>query len=180
MKNLKLPLIGLTLILAVASCKKNDLQEESQPVQTESAASAVITDSVDNIGWQSSANWEASKQENFSVYYFTIDDAKITSDVAENGLVLVYKKNGSAVASLPSEEKGNNSSNYWYHQVTEGNLLILCDAYGAASQPGTNNSFKYFILTPDQLKNLESKGHSSADLMNLTYAEAKGLLNQNN
>src|SRR2546423_11644502 len=134
MKNLKLPLIGLTLILAVASCKKNDFQEEAQPVQTESATSEVKTNSsVDNIGWQSSAKWEASKQENFSVYYFTIDDAKITSDVAENGLVLVYKKYGSAVASLPSEEKGNNSSNYWYHQVTEGNLLILCDAYGTAS-----------------------------------------------
>lgn len=179
MKNLKLPLIGLTLVIAIASCKKNDYQVD-QPVQTESAAPAAKTDSVDNIGWQSSSNWEASKQENFSVYYFNIDDAKITSDVAENGLVLVYKKNGSAVASLPSEEKNNNSSNYWYHQVTEGNLLILCDAYGAALQPGTNNSFKYFILTPDQLKDLEAKGHSSADLMNLTYAEAKALLNEKN
>lgn len=194
MKNLKLPILGLSLVLLVASCKKEDFKEESS-IDT-AASNTTSFNETDTVGWLSAAQWETADQETFSVRYITIEDANITSDVADNGLVLLFKKSGNAVNALPFEESAGNeevftdneetgtdtdneevaNANYWYHQVTEGSLLISCDVYETAAATDGVNRFKYFIITPEKLQSLQADGHATEDLMNLSYAEATALL----
>lgn len=178
MKNVKLPILGLSLVLLVASCKKDDFKEAGTDATTTEQLSG-----TDTTGWHSSSQWETADQESFSVRYFTIEDANITADVADNGLVLLYKKNGTAINTLPFEEGAaaaedaevKTNANYWYHQVTEGSLLISCDVYGSQT-PDAANSFKYFIITPEKLQSLQEDGHTTEELMNLSYADAASLL----
>ena len=179
MKNVKFPILALSLVLLTTSCQKNDFSEEPA---TEVAPTTALTD-ADAAGWQTSTTWEVADQETFSVQYFTIEDAAITSEVADNGLVLLYKKSGQAVNALPFEESASTSTegtesaaaNYWYHQVTEGSLLISRDVYGKET-PDVASAFKYFVITPDKLQALEADGYTTETLMNLKYADAAALL----
>jgi hypothetical protein len=178
MKNVKLPIFGLSLVLLIASCKKDDLKQTG----AEATTNTELLNDADAAGWQASSQWETVNQENFSVRYFNIEDANITSDVADNGLVLLYKKNGTSINTMPFEEgtaTGNDTekhnANYWYLQVSEGNLLISCDFY-TTEAPVTANSFKYFIVTPEKLQSLQQDGHTAEELMNLSYTDAANLL----
>lgn len=185
MKNVKLPVLGLSLVLLMASCKKNDYKEASATDATTATASS----EADSLGWKTSSTWENADQGSFSVHYFTIQDSAITSDVADNGMVLVFKKNGTAVNALPFEEatsvaqtatEKTTNANYWYHQVSTGSLLISCDLYKAAATPDNANSFKYFVLTPEKLQSLETSGYTAEKLMNLSYSAAASLLKSGN
>lgn len=180
MKNVVLPLLGLSLTLFFASCQKDDFKEASAIAPVE----AVDTDTV---GWNAASRWEVADQETFSVRYFTIEDANITADVADNGLVLVFKKSGAAINALPFEESRltteeeadasvseNSNANYWYHQVTQGSLLISCDEYNAA--PTASSRFKYFVITPEKLQRLQNDGYTTEKLMSLSYTEAATVL----
>jgi len=181
MKNVKLPILGLSLVLLIASCKKDDLKQ----TEANATANTELLNEADTTGWQSADKWETVDQQSFSVRYFNIQDANITSDVADNGLVLLYKKNGTAINALPFEEgtaaaaaeeaTEKSNANYWYHQVSEGNLLISCDIY-TTEAPVTANSFKYFIVTPEKLQSLQQDGHTAEELMNLSYTDAANLL----
>ena len=181
MKNVKLPILGLSLVLLITACKKDDFKEESL---TDVPASTIGLNEADTVGWKTSGAWETADQETFSVRYFSIEDANITEDVAENGLVLLFKKNSKAVTALPFEEEGAGAveegiskANYWYHQVTEGSLLVSCDVYESGKAPGAaENSFKYFIVTPEKLQILEADGHTTEELMGLSYTQAVALL----
>jgi hypothetical protein len=183
MKNVKFSILGLSLLLLTASCKKEDFQETNQ-----TDAETVATETA-QAGWQSATNWETVNQQTLSVQYFTINDDNITDEVADKGLVLVFKKNENAINALPfeeanagtakAEEAGANeksNANYWYHQVAKGSLLVSCDLYTASATPNTANSFKYFIITPEKLQSLEKDGYTTDKLMNLSYADAASLL----
>jgi len=183
MKNVKFSILGLSLLLLTASCKKDDFQETDQ-----TATEAVATETAD-AGWQSAANWETVNQESLSVQYFTISDENITDEVADKGLVLLFKKNATAINALPFEEANagtakaeeavadeKSNANYWYHQVAKGSLLVSCDVYNASATPNTADSFKYFIITPEKLQSLEKEGYTTDKLMSLSYAEAAALL----
>lgn len=186
MKNVKFSILGLSLILLIVSCKKDDFKNTG----TDAVATATTAlNEADTVGWTSSNQWETADQETFSVHYFTIEDANITADVADNGLVLLFKKAGNSINTLPFEEGTNSTSdeddaadesdsnsNYWYHQVSEGSLLVSCDVYGAAATPDEANNFKYFIITPEKLQSLQTDGHTTEELMALSYTEAKNLL----
>ncbi len=180
MKIQKMSLSVLLLIVLASSCRKTDFLEEQQAITTD--ASASIADSItrsttaDSSGWRSSSDWKVTAQESYSVYYLNIEDANITADVVNEGLVLVFKQSGKTSSSLPLEEKGTSGSQYWYHQVTEGNLLISADTYGGAKAPDASSGIKYLIATPQKRAELEQKGYSLDRLMSLSYAEAAELL----
>ena len=189
MKNVKLPILGLSLLLLVASCKKDDFKEDSATDTT--ASSSALTD-ADGLSWKSASQWETTNQETFSVHYFTITDSSITADVADNGMVLVFKKAGNSINALPFEEaksgtegstsgaEATTNANYWYHQVAEGSLLISYDVYSASKTPDNANSFQYFVITPEKLQNLQNDGYDSEKLLNLNYTEAATLLKSTN
>jgi hypothetical protein len=183
MKNVKFSILGLSLLLLAASCKKDDFQESTQTA-TETAATETA-----EAGWQSAANWETVNQPSFSVKYFTINDDSITDEVADKGLVLVFKKTANAINALPFEEATtgtakaeeavadeNSNANYWYHQIAKGSLLVSCDVYNASATSNTADGFKYFIITPEKLQSLEKEGYTTDKLMNLSYTDAAALL----
>ena len=171
MKNLKLHLLGLAATVLLFSCKKNDLLEEELPATPETEAVASSRASISS--WQSAASWEKAEESDASVYSFSLTDASLNADVAEKGLVLVYRKGGSAVSSLPFEDDA--ASQYWYYQVTDGSLTVSCDVTEKGKAPA-NDSFQFIAFSSAQLSALEEQGYSKLDLMQLTYDNATALL----
>jgi hypothetical protein len=170
----KLPVLGLGLMLLIASCKKNDVQHESKTTNPAPVATALNAKSSSE--WTSVSNWSSSKAEKFTTYNSSIGDSSITSAVAGSGLVLTFAKSGDAIKSLPFQEKGTTDA-YWYYQVSKGTITLSCDVYSGT--PALNTSgFKYFIFSPEQLKDLEAKGHSKTELMQLSYEGVAALLNK--
>lgn len=174
MKNIKLPLLAILASFCMVACQKQDLQD----VQTQASDNVVSTSSsstqINASSWVSSGNWEGAKQDAHTVYTYNIKDAKISADVLANGLVLVYKKDGSSASALPFESKTGAGTSNWYYQLNEGSLTISCDVIGNG-QPSASDNFKYFILTGDQIKALESKGKTRASLISLSYDQATQL-----
>lgn len=185
MKILQLTFTASVLLLLATSCKKTDFQDElPQNAQSESgeltdpvSSSSAPLDLSKETGWQSASTWDVEKQEDFSIYYINVSDAAITSEVVDDGLVLLYKNDKLSLSSLPVEENGKTESRYWYHQVTEGNIMISVDSYGDALSPDASSNFKYFILTPEKLEELEANGQDVDSLMNLSYQQASALFN---
>lgn len=181
MKNVMLPFFGF-FVLTVASCKKDDFKESN------ATTVATTTNTDQSTGWNPVTQWEVADQGTFSVRYVTINDSAITADVADNGLVLLYKKSGNTINALPFEEgtagntqsvtdaSGSTPANYWYHQVAEGSLLISCDQYTKTAAPDAANNFKYFVITPAKLQHLQTNGYTPEKLMDLSYADAATLL----
>lgn len=162
----KLAVLTFSAAILFASCRKNELQHQD----SHNAAEAVAVTKA----WTSDISWNTAKQEKFTVYSGTINDQLISNEITDKGLVLVYKKNGNNIQSLPFEEKGTTDA-YWYYQVSNGKIAINCDNYGA-EQKVDENAFQYFIISAEQLAALEGKGYPSFKLLQLSYDEASALL----
>ena len=178
MKSLKPSIVGLSLMSAVLlfSCKKYDLQD--QVATTDNAKTTAVT-GLRESSWKTLSNWTQVEQPSFNLYYTAVKDANITADIANNGAVLVYKKDGLTNSSvqLPYEEKVGNTTYYWYYQVSEGKVLVSCDIYGSADAQYLNATsvFKYIPITGDVLTQLEGKGFSRVELMKMTYSQVSSL-----
>ena len=101
-----------------------------------------------------------------------MSDSSVTADIVSNGLVLVYKKSGNDIESLPFQDR--SSKVYWYYQVSKGSIRI--SGNNAASQNVSGQSFSYFVLTPEKIAALQSNGKTKLDLMQLSYDQAAALL----
>ncbi|MGZ3898641.1 MAG: hypothetical protein ACXVMS_18990 [Flavisolibacter sp.] len=168
----KLPVLGFSLLLLITSCKKNDVQYENKT----NSATPVATISAKAADWAQVNNWTSSKGDKFTSYSATIADSSITTAVTGSGLVLAFAKSGETIKNLPFQEKGTTDA-YWYYEVSTNALTLYCDAYSGT--PSLNTSgFKYFVFTPEQLKDLAAKGHSRSDLMQLSYESVAALLNK--
>jgi len=164
----KLIIFGLSLATLATSCRKTDAVHEGNAAAIEKVLAPVKAE------WTSVNNWSTNKQDKFTIFNGTIADQNITDAVASKGLVLAFKKNGSTVQSLPVQEKGTSDA-YWYYQVSKGEISFACDNY--SGEPDLqNNSFSYFILSESQLADLEKKGYSQIQLLQLSYNEAKAVL----
>src|SRR5690349_6397661 len=155
----KFLIMGMTLALFAASCKKNDLQANK-----ETASEAA----VQSTEWKSAADWSSSKEEKYTSYSTTIQDKSITADIVENGMVLVYAKYGNDVFSLPHQSKGVVNT-FWHYEVSENTIAIDVDVYSEKAKVDNKQTFSYFILSADKIKSLETNGHSVSELMTLTY-----------
>lgn len=162
----------LTAMLGAAvvftACKKSDVKSEA--LQNQASVSSVSSQ------WKSLSNWTTQNQEEYKVHSNTIEDKSITSDVASKGLVLAYKKTSNSIVALPADEKGSSGSYFWYYQIANGNIAFSADAYGDAKTPGVEQSFAYFIISPEKLNELQEKGYSKVQLMKLSYENAAALL----
>ena len=178
LKNIKPSVLGLAIILIVASCSKKDAYNETADQISTTTSDTVVSANIPD--WHSATRWDSVNQDKHAVYYFSIADSRITSDVVTDGLVLVYKKNNSSTVTLPFKEVSGSTSTNWYHQVTEGNVLIFSDNSNDSNQPATGNSFRLLVITPDQLKSLASGGHTPSSLMDMTYEQVTKLLSSGN
>jgi hypothetical protein len=159
-------ILGTALLFLLASCSKMDVQKQ------EELPEATVEAPVSTGAWKA-LSLNSSKQEGFTVHTAQISDLGLSASVAEEGLVLVFRKNGNATITLPSEDAAGN---FWYYQVSENSIQINCDAYGANQEVERNQNFNYFILSSEKIKSLEEKGTSKADLLQLTYEQAAALL----
>ena len=166
MKNVRFPLFGLALVLLIASCKKQD-------VKSPAASNALQSSSTTKASqWNSLTNWSSLTADSSTTFYTKMSDSLVTSDIVSNGLVLVYKKSGNDIESLPFQDKSNKV--YWYYQVSKGSIRI--SGNNASSQNVNGQSFSYFIITPEKISALQSNGKTKLDLMQLSYDQAAALL----
>jgi hypothetical protein len=170
----KLPVLGFSLLLLIASCKKNDVQHETtlgnNPVAAAMAASAKASD------WKTLSGWTSSKGDKFTTYSSKLADSSITSSVTSRGMVLAFVKNGSTINALPFQQKGSTDS-YFYYQVSNSSVTVLCDNY-SGTESLTTDAFKYFVFTPEKLKDLESQGYTKIKLMQLAYEDVAALFSK--
>jgi hypothetical protein len=161
MKKYKVSLVGFALMLMVASCKKEDVQVKNTPASTTAAPASQ---------WKSLTNWSTSTSDNQTNYSSKLADSTITGSVATGGLVLVFKKSGSTIQSLPFQE--TESKTYWYYQVSKGTVQVNSNNNENLDQ----QSFSYFVITPEKLSGLEASGKTRLDLLQLSYEQAVALL----
>jgi hypothetical protein len=161
MKKYKVSLVGFALMLMVASCKKEDVQVKNTPASTTASPASQ---------WKSLANWSTSTSDNQTNYSSKLSDSTITGGVATGGLVLVFKKSGSTIQSLPFQE--TESKTYWYYQVSKGTVQVNSNN----NQNLNEQSFSYFVITPEKLSSLEASGKTRLDLLQLSYEQAVALL----
>jgi len=163
MNNHKFLILGLGLALFAASCKKQDLEAKQED--------AVVTQTE----WTNANNWTSSKEESYTSYSTIIQDKSITADVVENGLVLVYMRNGRTLSALPHQQK-EGANAFWYYQVSENTITLSADVFTANMQPDNKQYFSYFIVSSEKIKALGEKGHTMSELMTLSFENAKSLL----
>jgi hypothetical protein len=161
MKKYKVSLVGFALMLMVASCKKEDVQVKNTPASTTASPASQ---------WKSLTNWSTSTSDNQTNYSSKLSDSTITGSVATGGLVLVFKKSGSTIQSLPFQE--TESKTYWYYQVSKGTVQVNSNN----NQNLDQQSFSYFVITPEKLSGLEASGKTRLDLLQLSYEQAVALL----
>lgn len=171
----KLSVLGFSLLLLITSCKKNDVQHENTTTNSTAIATSATPAAPTASEWRSFTNWTSSKEEKFTSHSSKVIDSTITNAVATSGLVLAFSKAGSTIQALPFQEKGANDS-YWYYQISKDAITLSCDNYNGTA-PVNTTEFKYFVFTPQQLKDLEAKGYSKMKLLQLTYEEAVALTN---
>jgi hypothetical protein len=161
MKKYKVSLVGFALMLMVASCKKEDVQVKNTPTSTTASPASQ---------WKSLTNWSTSTSDNQTNYSSKLSDSTMTGSVATGGLVLVFKKSGSTIQSLPFQE--TESKTYWYYQVSKGTVQVNSNNNENLDQ----QSFSYFVITPEKLSGLEASGKTRLDLLQLSYEQAVALL----
>jgi hypothetical protein len=129
---------------------------------------------VHESAWEKTAAWTTVEQPTYSISYSNLK-ASISAEDAEQGLIRVFKADDAAKASvshsLPYEDKINGKQVYWYYQVTEGNLMLSVDAYGAKASAVDKSLFKYVVIGKDVIASLEDKGISKASLMDMSYED---------
>lgn len=183
MKKLQAPITFLLMILLAASCKKNIDERVPQANEakiehlTTNAETPAVSQKQSTIesNWEAAQKWTSVEQPNFTVYYFNAK-ANISEETSSQGLIKVFKTSDTGTLTaraLPFEETVNGNKYYWYYQVTEGNIMIMIDAYGSKTNPAEKSLFKYMVLDKNTLTNLEAKGISKADLMTMSLEKMK-------
>jgi hypothetical protein len=161
MKNFKLPVLGFSLLLFVASCKKEDVK----PVDASVNQNALV--SANSSQWKSLSNWSTLAGDK-ATYFSKLADSAITADVARTGLVLAFAKGDEGIQALPFSGKDNS---YWYYQISKGSISFTTDASNASVK-----QFSYFVFSQQQLQQLEASGYSKSKLMQMTYNDVATLL----
>src|SRR6476661_11190597 len=111
MKKQIFAIVGISAMIFASSCNKKDVSQDLVPAQTTAAATS-------SAAWTSLTNWTSAKQEKYTSSSASIQNANITDAIVKDGLVLVFKKSGNEIKSLPFQEKQSNT--YWYYQVANG------------------------------------------------------------
>jgi hypothetical protein len=166
MKKYFLFAVAVCTILFV-SCKKSTTEDVLAP-EVEAGADAIALSD-----WRAVTNWQTTRDSSSSIFSSTIGDSKINAALAENGLVLVFKKSGSTIQSLPFEEKG---AGFWSYQVTEGTVQITLGTSSLRQIPVNNDSFRYLVFSEAQLEDFVKQGFPKDKLMSLSYENLVSLL----
>lgn len=167
MKNTTYALLCMGLLF-FASCKKNDLDKETNPETAIENIATPASQPSKISAWNTISNWDENTSNSSVLYNGTINNAALTTETLNDGLVLVFAKNANSFMSLPVQ----TSDVYWYYQVSEGKIVITGKG---ANNSSKNLNFSYVIISKSQLDALEIKGKSKSDLINLSFQQAQEL-----
>lgn len=157
-------LLVAAIALLFASCRKSDLI-------TETATTSEIT-SVATSEWHA-GTWQSAKGKSSTVNYFVITDNALST--AADGMVIVFKKSGTSVRTLPFEEKVGNHTIYWFYQIS-GNTITINKQGGTEENSSSNDLFNHIVISANQLEQLTVKGYTYQKLMGLSIEEIKAIL----
>ena len=160
---MKIQIIGLVLLFALFSCKKNDI--ENNQVQTSQIENAKNTQSS---SWATIQNWTGSGNS----FQSTINDKNITAAVASEGLVLLFVKTNNSTQMLPVKIDQTD----FYYQVEDGSISINA-MVSNGSAIDKSFEYTYVVFSKDQLQKLEEKGFSKSQLVKMAYEPLKQLNN---
>jgi hypothetical protein len=172
MRTIKIFLISLTVV-TVVSCRKDGLNEVAF---TEETPSAVINSTqaatATLSAWKPVNSWNTLKKQASTTWSGTIDDAAITTDIVNNGLILVFAKTGNSGQSLLYMQAGDV---YWYYQVETGRIIINTETVNGNTSIDKGQSFQYVILSKEQLEELASKDVTNDKLISMSWEKASEL-----
>ena len=152
-------LIGL---FAFTACQK-DVSKELAPetTETENASVSAILSGLTTV------NKESTTEDGNAVIYTRIADAAISTEVLQNGLVLVFAKTSSGMQQIPQTIDGIE----WSYEITVGGITI--SATNIQSRIAANSqSVQYIIISEEQLNELANNGIAKEELLNLSYEKA--------
>ena len=149
------------------ACRKNDL-----PANEASEPPIIAAEQKAPDAWKSVSGWNSSASGNTTSFSSRIEDARLSSEVVNNGLVLVYMKKDGKAVSLPFTDAGSKLN--WHYQVSDNVLQINGDASGSAEV--ASEQISYFVIAPEKIKELEAEGTPKIDLMSFTYEKAAAVL----
>ncbi|MBO9684318.1 MAG: hypothetical protein J7502_16915 [Flavisolibacter sp.] len=152
----KILFLSLVSLVAFASCKKDD-------IKTKAAQSSETIGTTSS--WKAIENWSSSEGS----YKASLSDDRISSDITNEGLVLVYAKSYNSSTLLPAQI-GNT---YLYYQVENGSVQIVANS----AAPGETLQFIYIIFSKDQLNTLNQKGINASQLLKMNYQQITQLKN---
>ena len=119
-------ILGLAVVTLFTACRKTDLPvnevPEPQPLVAEVKATGT---------WKSVSSWSSNASGNTTSFSSRIEDTRLSTEVVNNGLVLVFMKKGENVVSLPFTEEGTKLN--WHYQVSNNVLQINGDASGTSA-----------------------------------------------
>ena len=159
----KIQLLGVVILFALASCKKNDI-EKNATIET-----ADITNARSNqvSNWTSLQNWTTTGNNSEAL----ITDKNITAGIASEGLVLLYVKSNNSTQLLPARIEKTDL----YYQIENGSIQINAATSKEASFD-KSQQFSYIIFSKDQLQKIEEKGFSRSQLVRMDYEPVKQLV----
>jgi len=170
MKSITILALGIG-VLTLVSCRKEAVQPSAETTEQSAAQNQSKTVSVS--AWQPIGNWSRNSGEQGGASSGTINDGAISSEVAGEGLILVFMKQGNTTQSLPYLQ----GDIYWNYQVEAGSIVVNATSASSKGSISQDQPFQYIILTKEKLEELEGQGQSKSGLMDLSYDQAIALLN---
>lgn len=167
---------SLTLIasvaLAIMSCRKTDKIEDNKLTNNSESAGKEVKGS----GWISATGWQPLLTKNSFVNYFVIIDSNITPAIAIKGLVVVYKKIGNTINTLPFEETAEGKKISWIYQVNKNGVSISKEGSSDFTTKNNNDTFFYYVIPEESLNILLNRGYPREKLIQLSFINMKALL----
>jgi hypothetical protein len=161
-------ILSLAVVAFFTACRKTDL-----PANEVTPPQAIAAEVTAKDNWKSVSSWSSNETGNTTSFSSKIEDARLSSEVVNKGLVLVFMKKGEKSVSLPFTEEGTKLN--WHYQVSDNLLQINGDA--SATQKVSTEQISYFVISPEKIKALEAEGTSKIDIMSFTYEKAAAVLN---
>jgi hypothetical protein len=154
--------IGLLLF---AGCKKNDLNENSNPNDaTES--------STFSAQWKQYSNWVSEESSDGAIIKTSIQDSAITEDLVASGLILTYLKNENGqTENLPIRKE----TVLFYQQAEKGAITIYQASDNKSHSFNKSLNYSYITFTADELNSLKQDGTETTDILSMSYNEVLSL-----
>ena len=159
----------LALLLTASSCSKLDVQESLPETVTVAEPDAEAPE------WTSVSSWNLRAGSDIRLFETTLP-LSVSAPTAESDLVLVYARQGSAINQLPFETEDGNGSVSWYYQVTGTNVRIFASPNSGSNSFTTDLQFSCIVIPAAKREELETAGYAHSYLMELSYKDAKALL----